>query len=269
MKHERFFRTHPVFTRDELSDYLAAAAGEAGARRSEALLQYHTRQGNILKVRKGLYAVVQPGYDAAAFRVDPYLIAGRLANDAVIAYHSALEFHGRAYTVHNDKTYAAAQPSRLFVFQGRAYRGISFRQTLIKTNHQYYGTSKEDRAGIRILVTSLDRTLVDVLDRPWISGGWEEIWRSLEMVEFFNLDTVIEYVEMLGNATTAAKVGFFLELHRERLIVADEYFTKLSALRPSSPHYLDRTKRTPGRLVSNWNLIVPQEVFARSWEEVL
>ena len=48
-----------------------------------------------------------------------------------------------------------------------------------------------DRAGLAVRVTSLERTLVDVLDRTDLSGGWEEIWRSLEMVEFFDLDVVI------------------------------------------------------------------------------
>ncbi len=45
-------------------------------------------------------------------------------------------------------------------------------------------------------------------------GGWEEIWRSLETVEFFDLDRIVEYVLLLGNATTASKVGYYLEEHR-------------------------------------------------------
>lgn len=71
-----------------------------------------------------------------------------------------------------------------------------------------------DRAGLSVRVTSLERTLVDVLVRPDLGGGWEEIWRSLEMVEFFDLDVVIDYTLLFENATTAAKVGFFLELRR-------------------------------------------------------
>ena len=66
-------------------------------------------------------------------------------------------------------------------------------------------------------MTGLERTLVDVLNRPDLTGSWEEIWRSLESVEFFDLDKVAEYVHLLGNATTAAKVDFFLEQHREAL----------------------------------------------------
>ena len=74
----------------------------------------------------------------------------------------------------------------------------------------------------KLNVTTLERTLVDVMDRPKYSGSWEEKWRSLETVEFFNLDEVVEYAKHLGNATTTAKVGFYLEQHREELMVPDE-----------------------------------------------
>jgi predicted transcriptional regulator of viral defense system len=122
---------------------------------------------------------------------------------------------------------------------------------------------------MEVRVTSLERTLVDVLNRPDLSGGWEEIWRSLESVEFFDLDKVVEYALLLGNATTAAKVGFFLEQHREPLMVEEKHLKSLHGLRPRQPHYLDRDKRKSGRLVSGWNLVVPREVFERTWAEVL
>ena len=60
---------------------------------------------------------------------------------------------------------------------------------------------------------------MDVLDRPRHSGGWEEIWRSLESVEFFDVERVVEYALLLDNATTAAKVGFYLEQHRDALMI--------------------------------------------------
>ena len=126
-----------------------------------------------------------------------------------------------------------------------------------------------DRSGMEVRVTSLERTMVDVLNRPYLSGGWEEIWRSLESVEFFDLDMVVEYTLLLENATTAAKVGFFLEQHRELLMVDEKHLKSLHVLRPRQPHYLDRDKRRSGRLVSGWNLVIPIEVLERSWEEVL
>lgn len=109
---------------------------------------------------------------------------------------------------------------------------------------------------------------MDVLDRPDLGGGWEGIWRSLEMVEFFDLDLVIKYTLLLENATTAAKAGFFLEQHEEALMVKVSHLESLRAYRPLKPHYLMRGQRG-GRLVSEWNLVVPLQVLKRSWQEVV
>ena len=126
----------------------------------------------------------------------------------------------------------------------------------------------DQTAGVELRVTSLERTLVDVLERPDLSGSWEEIWRSLETIEFFDLDKVVEYTLLLENSTTAGKVGFFLEQHREPLMVEPRHLEALRARRPRQPHYLDRAKRTSGRLVSEWNLVVPMDVYERTWSEV-
>lgn len=84
--------------------------------------------------------------------------------------------------------------------------------------------------------------MVDVLDRPDFSGSWEEIWRSLEAVEFFDLNKVVEYALLLGNATTRVKVGLFLDQHRETLMVEDRHLNVLHDMRPRQPHYLNRSR---------------------------
>ena len=53
---------------------------------------------------------------------------------------------------------------------------------------------------------------------------------------------------LLGNATTAAKVGFFLEQHREPLMVEERHLKQLNQMRSRQPHYLDRGRRESGRL---------------------
>jgi len=129
------------------------------------------------------------------------------------------------------------------------------------------GVVDKRHAGGVARVTTLERTLVDVLDAPEKAGGWEEIWRSLEMVEFFDLDAVVEYVLKLGSALTVARVGFFLEQHRDALMVEEHYLDALRAEAPAQPRYLD-VDRESGRLVPGWNLIVPERVLTRSWQEV-
>jgi predicted transcriptional regulator of viral defense system len=120
-----------------------------------------------------------------------------------------------------------------------------------------------------VRVTSLERTLVDVLDRPHLAGTWEEIWRSLESMAYLDLDQVVAYTLLLGNGTTTAKVGFFLEQHREVFMVKEAHLQPLRQHRPRMPHYVERRDGRSGRLAPAWNVIVPREVSERSWQDVL
>jgi predicted transcriptional regulator of viral defense system len=268
MKHEEFFRKHPVFTGAEMADYLSSY-GEVGSRTKEALLAYYRKTGGVVSVRRGLYAVIPPGANPVSYSVDPFLVTAKLTKDAVLSYHTALEFHGHAYSVQEHFIYTALRPLSPLTFRTHVFRGVRLPESLRRVNKENFGVARMDRSGMEVRVTSLERTLVDVLSRPGLSGGWEEIWRSLESVEFFDLDKVVEYALLLGNATTAAKVGFFLEQHREPLMVEEKHLKPLHDLRPRQPHYLDRDKRKSGRLVSEWNLVVPIEVTEQTWAEVL
>ena len=109
---------------------------------------------------------------------------------------------------------------------------------------------------------------MDVLHRPDLSGSWEEIWRSLESVEYFDIDQVIKYVRLLRNATTAAKVGFFLDQHRDALLLDNSHIAPLLQLKPHQPHYLERGNRKDCKLVKDWNLMVPSRILDRTWEEL-
>ena len=110
-----------------------------------------------------------------------------------------------------------------------------------------------------------------MLDRPDLSGGWEESWRSLASVEFFDLDRVVEYTVLLGSATIAAKVGLFLSQHREKLMVEESHLASLRKRKPRAPHYLEPARHGEpgdGKFISEWNLIVPRGLAERTWEEV-
>ncbi len=268
MRLESFFYRRPVFTNEELAEFLASD-GRRGPRTQESLLAYHRKAGRIVRVRRALYAVVPPGATPETYPFDPFLLASKMTKDTVLAHHTALAVHGKAHSVHEHFTYLARRPLRPVAFRSYVFRGVKYPKALCLEGKESFGVVNVDRVGMDIRVTGLERTLVDVLDRPDLSGGWEEIWRSLESVEYFDLDKTIEYVLLLGNATTAAKVGFFLEQHRESLMVEDNHLKPLRDFRPRRPHYLERSKRKAGRLVADWNLVIPENVLHRSWGEVL
>ena len=203
------------------------------------------------------------------YAADPFMLAAKMTGDAVLAYHTALEYHGKAYTAYNRLTYVSNQRSPVARFRGYEYLRLPVPRALVETGDHWFGVETYPQDGVDLRVTNLERTFVDVLDRPEISGTWEEIWRSLESVEFFDLAQIVSYVQRLGNATTAAKVGFFLSGHREALMVDEGIFAAMKGMIPKQPHYMDRSTRSGCRLVSEWNLLVPPGILERSWEEVL
>ncbi len=266
MRSQDFFATHPVFTHDE---YRAAhgSRGDRSPRTADSLLTRYLTAGRILHVRRGLYATVPAGTAADALQADPFLLATKLAPDAVIAYHAALQFRGKAYSVWHRFAVLTRSHLRPLSFQGSEFVGVQPSRALRGLPDLGGGTVIEAYAGGTVRVTTFERTLVDVLDVPDLGGGWEEVWRSLEMVEFFDLDAVVAYARKLGSALTTARVGFFLEQHRDSLFVEEHHLKPLRECAPRQPRYLDR-KRETGRLVKPWNLVVPERVLNRTWAEL-
>jgi predicted transcriptional regulator of viral defense system len=220
MTSAEFFESHPVFTRQEFAAACAPVT-RTSPRTADSLLRRYLTEGGLLRVRGGVYAVVPPRIDPARAPVDPYLIATKLVPNAVVAYHAALQFWGNACSVWHRFHYVTHTSTRQFRFRDLQFVPVQGPRALRRPEDRQIGVSEVRHGGGVVRVTSLERTLVDVLDAPAYAGGWEEIWRSLEMVEFFDLEAVVAYALTLGSALTIARLGFFLEQRRDTLMVDD------------------------------------------------
>jgi len=268
MKLNGFLLNRGIFTLKELDNYLASQ-GSVNKNTRQNILSYHQANGRIKKVRRGLYLVTSPGSSSEKSSYDPYLIAAKIKEDSVLGYHTALEMHGKAHSVFFHYYYLTHSRLAPFKFRDSTFKAITYPNNLCKKGLEMVGVETSFRSGVEMRVTGFERTLVDVLDRPELSGGWEEVWRSLESIEFFNLEQVFEYVELLEKDVVAGKVGFFLEQHKEALMVDEKYLEKLQKLSPKQPYYLDGRGQKSGHLLKKWNLIVPDGVLNKNWEEVL
>lgn len=267
-KLQQFFRRNPVFTYDAFAQAMSLSDKEPRSPNTiRALLNHHIEQGHVIRVRRKLFVTVPIGADSKTYVVNPYLIAGFAVDDAVIAYHTALAFHNIAYSMSYRFLYLTHHRSKTFQFRSETYEGVTFPKTLLKDGKQNILVNTEDIQGMDVQVTSLERTLVDVLDRPALGGGWEEIWRSLDMIDRLKVDQVINYALQLDNATTIAKLGFYLSQRKDELQVSAKDLEQLHIHCPSSPHYIDEAARKEGRLVADWNIIVSEDLFNQTWRE--
>lgn len=265
-KIQRFLRHHPVFT---YTDFACAVLSEGGRSPNtiKALLSHHIQQGHIVRVRRRLFAAIPVGADPDTYPINPYLIAGHARPDAIIAYHSALSFHNMAYSTSYRFVYLTNYSASTFSFRNEHYEGILVQPTLSQQAKINSFVQTEDVQGLNIRITSLERTLVDVLDKPLLGGGWEEVWRSLALIDHVKVNSIVDYALLLNKASTIAKVGFYLSVRQKEWGIAQDELNRLLAHRPQSPYYIDASAKSDGKFINEWNIIVPKTLLTQAWEE--
>jgi predicted transcriptional regulator of viral defense system len=189
-----------------------------------------------------------------------------MAADAALAYHTALEVHGYAQSFYEKLYFTTWTKTKPLTFRGRKFVAVRPPAPLQRNGKQGGWIETLERSGLTLRVTTLERTMADVLDRPDLSGGLEEVWRSCSGIPGLDLRELEAYVKILDSRVLAAKVGFFLERHKEELAVPDALIVRLRDLIPRVPVYMERGRS--GRAVSGWNLLAPVELLEGDWEAV-
>lgn len=177
MTPEAFLAEHPVFSREEFAVVLRRRG------RTDATVDSHLtrwrRQGRIARVKPGVFLRLPPRTAGPAPLPDYVALASRMAPDAVVAYHTALEVHGVAQSAFERLTFLTWTKARPTSFQGRRFTPVRPRAPLLAAEGGNGWIERTDRGGIEIRVTTIERTVADVLDRPDLAGGTDEVWRSL------------------------------------------------------------------------------------------
>jgi predicted transcriptional regulator of viral defense system len=255
MKPAEFLHTHALFRREEFTRTLGRSESRAPATLTKHL-QTWRRGGRLYAVRRGVYLRLGPGQKPAQVNVDPLALGSRLAPDAALAYHTALEALGHAQSAFEKLFFVTWSKTRALRFQNRYYVPVRPRASLLRAKETFL--VRLERAGMEVRATSLERTVVDVLDRPDLAGGMEEVWRSLSSVEALDFAPLARYAALVARPLLTARLGYALESHERRWLTPPRLLATLEAKRPRGPVYLDR--RRPGRLVRRWNLVVPPDM---------
>src|SRR5580693_5661778 len=99
MKLDFFFTQHQIFTVNDLIAWLSKEFGRSINHSTlHNSLAYHQKQGHILRIRRGLYYSLPKGVIANSYPIDSFLVASRMAEDAVLGYRTALDLHGKLHS---------------------------------------------------------------------------------------------------------------------------------------------------------------------------
>lgn len=247
-------RGKEVFTTEDAYEEL----GEARSTRD--LLDRLVEKGWLERIKKGKYLIVplEAGPDRT-WSEDAHVIAGHLVSPGMVAYWSALNHWNLTEQVPRItyvQTTARKENRRPTVL------GMKFRIVRVKPE-KFFGGHRYHAGDSPVQVTDREKTIVDCLDRPDLSGGVAEVAKALDAGDGeFDWARLTEYLGRFGSGAVVKRLGFLVEglelTHPPGSQMLQQWTEMLTAgiskLDPSSP-------REPHRIVTRWRVKVnlPEE----------
>src|SRR5882757_1738006 len=229
-----FFATHQAFTRTE---YAQAFGHDPKSKTVNSLLHHHVRAGRITSLGSGVFASTPKSGTAESLSIDSFAIGAKLREDGVFAYRSALEIHGIGYSDQDELVLVSSKSRICRNTHIGAYRFVPPPKGLIDADRVETEIIHLVRSRIDVRVTSLERTVVDVLHKPRLSGGVEIVIRALDRISTLDVEKVAAYTMLFHKPTLTALVGWWLERHRAVLGVTNEMLWPLRCAQPIEPAY--------------------------------
>ncbi len=212
-------------------------------------------QGKIIHVRRGVYAAENP-YIEHNPPPDKFLVGSKIRSRYYLGYHTALEFHGSAYSAHNACFIAtlANDKFRSFSYGPLSFRCISTRDVKIEIE-----TAKLSDQIIHI--SSPSRTFVECIYRPDLTLNYEEIAKSLIGLGSVSIKGILSSLKIYNYDILYRKVGYFLQWLRDNSPYYEHFSKKdlelIHANIGKSPMYLIEGKNFD--YIGQWNLYVPKD----------
>lgn len=242
----QFAQSTPLFTLGELRQRY----GKTSHRRSILnMLHRLKQQGRVRQLTKGVY-----GGTLAAVPVNRYRVPAALRNDAAIALHSALEWHGVANQTLQTVYYFSTRARRDVIFENVTYHRAAPPVALARAHKELLQTQQTSEG---FHVTNRERSFIDCLLFLEYSGGVEELDQSLAMFPSFDFEAALEYLKLLRKPWLYSRLGFLLDRHADKLFFRDAARNQFLRHLPSGVAYLGN-KRPGNRWVPVWKVMVPE-----------
>ena len=225
-------------TVEAAADALKVSA-ETAAKRLSALAS----RGWLRRVRRGLYlAVPVDAQNPAAWTEDSWYLADLVWKPCYIGGWSAANHWSLTDQVFRSTIVMTAQRIRR-VEQELA--GAAFLVHHVDPERLTWGLVGEWRHDRRILVSTPERTVADLLSKPALGGG---IRHSMEILDSLladtSVDSLVEIVKRLGNGAGLKRLGYLLEqLGHSSEAIGQPLTTGVPLLDPALPAVGPRSPR--------------------------
>jgi predicted transcriptional regulator of viral defense system len=211
------------------------------------------KKGWLEPAGKGHYLLIEAkrGYKKLAPKMTPYVIVRTLNQPYYVAYLSAAYYHHLTTQL----------PRVLHIAVQRQRRPLRFKHVRVQfvtvTKKKFFGYEKARIDNEEVVVSDLEKTLIDSLDRPELVGGIEAVARFIHIASpRTDFKKLLFYTKQNGRRALSVRLGYLLET----LGVSKNSKSLLLALKKDASHLvtplgeMSRWGRS-GHINSDWNVI--------------
>ncbi len=108
-------------------------------------------------------------------------------------------------------------------------------------------------------MSDIERTILDALDRPDLSGGVDEVVRGIWRVqEYIDWQKLVQYAKNFRSQAAVKRLGFILEV----LALAPTVIPRLNEIVADNKSYslLDPLAEAKGRCLARWHIQVNMNI---------
>ncbi len=240
---EEFYQSHAIFSTQEVFENFTSI------RSMQAKLKKLIQIGRIARIKNGLYATVNTlTGDVFANRFE---IASALFENACVAYHSALEFHGLGNQMFSEVQVFTEKRNIPFEYDGLMYKFFlhTAKSGIIRLEQN-----------AEIVVTDLERTVIDCIDRIDLAGGLEELLTALNGITHLDEQALTSYLREYDKKFLYKKTGFLLTLLKKDLL-SQNFFDVCKQNCSKKIEDISENKKMPRKTDKYWNLIYPEKLI--------
>jgi len=232
-----------------------------GAKSTRNFVGKLVRRGVATRLKPGLFILVP--YELGREREylgNPYIVARALAGgrDYYLSHASAMDAHRMVTQPQLIVHVTSPRPLR-----GRTILGTEFRFVRCKPEHLFGVAEHWVDKTEKVLISDLERTIIDGLKQPEYCGGIVQVakgyWmRSRDM----DIGRLVTYALRLDVGAVIRRLGYLLEACGVNEPAA---FEQLRARLTATYHLLDPTLPVEGRRIARWRLrlnVSPEELQA-------
>jgi predicted transcriptional regulator of viral defense system len=243
-----------AFTLDTAASLMEVSHGQAAS-----ILHAAAKRGLVTPVKRGLYNLVPFELGSATFHLDNrYVLVRESLGDKpyFFSYASALDIHGLATQPSFDVyvTYSVRRKSMNI--------GGSMTHIVYMLPSRFYGQQELQVGGTRLMVSDIERTLVDAVAIPGYCGGLIEAAKAFFMAKpRLNTSKLLEYAQRYNKWSVLRRTGYLLEIFE---LASRSTLENLAGTLPPGYSRLDPDLPKHGFSSSKWGLTLnvgPEELL--------